>query len=414
MKNPVLAVFGNALFVETADNAIKVELPDGADLTSAMLQLIARLETKPKQLDLVYHPNDLQVVAAECANVSRPKLKAFFAGEYRELTNPATLWGCTKPQPHLDGKYTTLLHYEQRPRLEHVLQLLDEAGVKARVVLPPAAALVNRTKKERLELAILVEGESFFFYHVNELGISSARFLRNVETLGEQISVALASRKNPPAHVLIVGDESAAAVVAGIHELLAPHELKEKTATETWAEYLRSVDFSAADFANLAQRPFKWRRQHSWLAAAALLTIASGFLAYDYVTKQMTAHRLALQVDRHRRELERDVATLERTEKRYHEAEALVAAIPLANPRPSALLDAVTQALPATLQLQSYRFQGGQFTIEGLAFEGIGQEKGPLAQFLDAVGGGSRPWTLKAPKAALASSNWNLNGTITP
>ena len=410
MKTPVLAVFGNSIYYISDTTERSRSLPDGVDLIGALMQLLTEAAERPKLIGLVYQPADLQVVAAECANVSRPKLKAYFTGEYRELANPATLWGATKPAPHLDGKYTTLLHYEQRPRLEHLLQTLEESGIRARVALPPAAALAARTKSERLELAILTADDCYFFYHVNELGIPTARFGRGFDSLSEHIGVALASRKNPPAHALLVADAAPAVII----DLLETHALREKTHTEKWPEFLRTLTFTPKDFANLAIRPFKWKAQHTLTAIAAVLALAGCALTYTYVSDRIQAHHIALAVNQHRLELERDIAKLEATEKRYHEAEALIAAVPIANPKPSGLLDAVTQALPPALQLLTYRYQSGQFTLEGVAFEGIGQEKGPYATFLDALGSGSRPWTLKTPKAALASSTWTLNGTVNP
>ena len=410
MKTPVLAVFGNSIhYVSDSTERCRL-LPDGADLIGSLMQLLAEAGERPKFIGLVYHPADLQVVAAECANVSRPKLKAYFAGEYRELANPATLWAATKPAPHLDGKYTTLLHYEQRPRLEHLLQTLEENGMRARVALPPAAALAARTKAERLELAVLTADDCYFFYHVNELGIPSARFGRGFDSLSEHIGVALASRKHPPAHALLVADAAPPVIL----DLLDTHALREKTHVETWPEFLRTLTFAPKDFANLAIRPFKWKAQHTLTAIAAVLALAGCALTYAYVSDRIRAHHIAIAVNQHRLELEHDIAKLEATEKRYHEAEALIAAVPTANPKPSGLLDAVTQALPPALQLLTYRYQSGQFTLEGIAYEGIGQDKGPYATFLDALGSGSRPWTLKTPKAALASSTWTLNGTVNP
>jgi hypothetical protein len=410
MKHPVLAVFGNSIHYVSATDERSRQLPDGADLTGALLQLVTEAAEQPKLLGLVYQPVDLQVVAAECANVTRAKLKAYFAGEHRELTNAATLWAATRPAPHLDGKYTTLLHYEQRPRLEHLLQMLEEQGMHVRVALPPAAALVSRTKAERLELAVLAADDCYFFYHVNELGIPMARFGRGFDSLNEHCGVALASRKNPPAHALLVADGTPQAVV----DLLETHALRDKTQLQTWPDFLRNVSFPRNDPANLALRPFKWMPGHTLATLAAGLALGAAVLTYDYVASQLRVQKVALEIDRHRHELERDVARLEATEMRYREAEALIAAVPVANPRPSVLLDAVTQALPPALQLHGYRYQGGQFTLEGVAYEGIGQEKGPFPAFLDAIGGGSRPWTLKTPRAALASSAWSLNGTINP
>jgi Tfp pilus assembly protein PilN len=410
MKHPVLAVFGHTIHFVSATAERSRQLPEGADLPGALLQLVMEAPERPRVLGLVYQPVDLQVVAAECANVSRPKLQAYFAGEHRELTNPATFWAATKPAPHLDGKYTTLLHYEQRPRLEHLLQLLEEQGIRVRVALPPAAALASRTRADRLELAILAAHDCHFFYHVNELGIPIARFGRNLESLQEHCGVALASRKHPPAHALVVADQPPATLI----DLLETHGLRDQTRFEKWPEFLRGIPFLSGDPANFARRPFKWKSRHTLTAVAAVFALGAATLTYDYVSTWTRARHLALELERHRGELQQDVARLEATEKRYREAEALIASVPLANPKPSALLDAVTQALPPSLQLQAYRYQGGKFSLEGVAYEGIGQEKGPFATFAQALGNGSRPWVFRPPAGPLASSAWTLHGTINP
>lgn len=413
MKQPTLAVFGHAFFFVTENAVQSRELPDGADLTAALLQLVTEAGT-PRALNLLYHPTDLQVVAAECANVSRPKLKAFFEGEYRELNNPATLWGCTRPEPHLDGKFTTLLHYEARPRLEHILQLLESRGVAVRVALPPATALVARSKAQPLDLAVLATVDCYLYYYLNELGIPNVRFLRTADALAEHLGVALASRKNPPAHVLLVADVTPTRPWTEIFDLLETHALREATVTSNWADYLRSIEFQSGDWANLAARPFRWRTQHTWLTAAALFAMAGMTLNYDTTTKHLRARRRAEEVAQLKTSLERQIADLEQTERRYRDAELLSTTVPLANPKPSALLDAVTQALPPTLQLQAFRYQAGTFILEGIAFEGVGQEKGPFAGLIDSLSAGSRPWKLKPVKPALASASWNITGTTAP
>jgi Tfp pilus assembly protein PilN len=410
MKPVVLAVFGHSIHYVSADTARSRQLPEGADLVGALLQLIAEAAEKPKSVGLVYHPADLQVVAAECANDSRSKLRAYFVGEHRELSNPATLWAATRPAPHRDGKFATLLHYEPRPRLEHLLHVLEENGIRVRIALPPAAALVHRTRTAQLDLAILAAEGGYFFYHVNELGIPTGRFGSDFGSLGEHCGVAVASRKELPAHVLVVADSPLQPVL----DLLETHGLRDQTQMETWPEFLGSVAFAANDPANFALRPFAWQPRHTLHLIAAGLALAASGLTWDYVSIRIRAHHVALALDRQREELKRDIVRLEAVEKSYREAEALLAAVPMANPRPSVLLDTVTQALPPSLQLLACRYQAGQFSLEGLAFEGIGQEKGPYAAFLEALGHGSRPWALKPAKPAPAASNWTLHGTFNP
>lgn len=410
MKSAILAVFGQSVHYVSAHDTRSRQMPEGAELSGALLQLLAEAAEAPKSLGLVYHPTDLQVVAAECANDSRPKLRAYFAGEHRELTNPATLWGATRPSPHLEGKFATLLHYESRPRLEHILQVLEENGHRVSVAVPPAAALVSRTRTGQLDLAILAADDCYFFYHVNELGIPAGRFGRGFESLHEFCGVALASRKRPPARVLVVVDRPPQVLI----DLLETHALQDQTQIETWPDFLRTVELSPNDPANLAQRPFKWQPHHTLTTLAAILALAAGGLIWDDVSTRLRAHRVALEIDRQRNELSRDIARLAEIEKRYREAEARLTAIPIANPRPSLLLDAITQALPPSLQLLACRYQAGKFSLEGLAYEGLGPGKGPYSGFLDALGNGSRPWTLQPAKPAPAASHWTLHGTFIP
>ncbi|NUQ66352.1 MAG: hypothetical protein HUU20_28145 [Pirellulales bacterium] len=410
MKPAILAIFGHSLHYVSAHSAHSRQAPEGAELSGAVRQLLAEAAEKPKCLGLVYQPTDLQVVAAECANDSRPKLRAYFAGEHRELTNPATLWGATRPSPHLDGKFATLLHYESRPRLEHLLQVLEENGLRVRVAVPPAAALISRTRNGQLDLAILAAGDCYLFYHVNELGIPAGRFGRGFDTLHEFCGVALASRKRPPTRVLVVADQPPQALI----DLLETHALQDQAQVETWPDFLRSVEFVPHDPANLAQRPFKWQSCHTLNTLAATLALAAGGVIWDDVSTRIRMHRIALEIDRQRNELSRDIARLAVIEKRYRETEARLAAVPIANPRPSLLLDAITQTLPPSLQLLACRYQAGKFSLEGLAFDGLGREKGPYSGFVEALGNGSRPWTLQPTKPALAASHWTLHGSFLP
>ncbi len=412
MTTPVLAVFGNTLIYSASGSATVRALPDGADMSAAIMQMLDEANPAPSIFDVVYQPHELHCVVAECANTTRAKLGKIFAGEYRELTNPAISWAVTKPQPHLDGKYTTVLHYEARPRLEHVFHLLAENhSARVRVAVPPAALLTVRTKSDGLDLALLVAGDDYLFYHVNELGKPAIRLLRSFDTLTEHLGAALASRKNPPAHVLVVCETEE--IPPRVTDFLGSHALTPRV--ETWPVFLATEAFSPSDCANLAQRPFKWRRAHTLLAIAAVATLAAGVLAYDYGVDSYRALQNEKNIEQRRRTLTAEVAKLTAAKDAYLGAKEVVDAVPLPNPRPSAFLDAVTQAMPPALQLQGFRYRDAQFTIDGIAYEGVGQEKGPFAQFIDSLAaGGARPWEFKAPKATLNSAAWTLTGTLKP
>jgi len=412
MKTPVLAVFGNSL-ITSADGQTTIRvLPEGADITAELVKTIGEAKPSPGSLDVVYHPHELVCVVAECANLTRAKSLKYFAGEHRELTNPATSWGVTKPQSHLDGKFTTVLHYEPRPRLENVFRLLEESfSTRVRVAVPPAALLSARTRSTRLELAILVSGEDHLFYHVNENGKPAVRLVRNLETVAEHLGAALAARKAPPSSALIVcaGDT----IPQPIADFLQTYGI---TGTlEQWTTFLDTEAVKPTDPANLAQRPFKWQPKHTACAVAAALTIAAAALAYNYGVDSYQAYENAKHVAARRAALTVEVQRLGKAKDAFMAAKEVVDAAPVPNPRPSAFLEALTQAMPPALQLQSFRYRDGQFTIEGIAYEGVGQDKGPFAQFIDSLAaGGARPWEFKSPKATLNSANWSLTGTLKP
>lgn len=400
MKAPTLAIFGHSLFLVEGERVETTTVAEVGDLAAAVLPLVQGLHGP---VDVVYHPADLQVIAAECANTSRAKLHAYFAGEYREMANPALLWACTRPLPHRDGKYATILHHEARPRLEMLLARLAEQGVVVRVVLPPAAGLVVAGRGPPIDLAIVHADDCYLFYHLNELGIPIVRFVRSVETLGEHVAEALASRQRPPAGIRLVGQPK-----ARLAELLETHALA--GTWESWPDFLRDMRFDPRDPANFAQRPFRWQRRHTHHAVAATLALAALALAAEGGYRHFQARRMARDVRAVRQQLEREVARLEDAERKYRAAEAVLAAAPLGTPRPSLLLDAVTQTLPAALQLQAFRYSAGAFSLEGIAWEA--GEKSVVPPWVDTLGSGPRGWKLKP--ARITGAQWTVSGQFSP
>lgn len=395
VSHPILGVFGHSLFLADGERFETTSVAEVADINDAALQLAHGLRGP---VNVLYQPADLQVIAAECANAARAKLHAYFSGEYPELANPAILWACTRPIPHRDGKYATILHHEIKPRLEALIGLLAERGILVRTALPPAAALVEARRGPPLELAILQAGDCFLFFHLNELGIPAVRFVRSIATLGEHLAEALGSRQHPPATIRVVGDSPS------VGELLETHALR--AAHVSWPDFLRGIDFDGAGPANFAQRPFRWGRQHTQQLAAALLALAAAGLAGDSAYRHLRARQLSHNVRAVREQLERDVARLETAERRYREGEAVLAAAPLGTPRPSLVLDAVTQTLPAPLQLQAFRYSNGAFTLDGVAYEP------GLAPWLENFGSGPRPWKLKPTKPS--GAQWTVSGQFSP
>jgi hypothetical protein len=240
------------------------------------------------------------------------------------------------------------------------------------------------------------------------LNILTARFTRSPETLYEDISNAIAARKDLPAKVLVVTNEPTAAVA----DSLSPHNLAERTVTVPWSEFVAPVLFTPKDPANLALRPFKWQLRHTLSVLTAVFALAAIALTINYTQRHLEAAHLARSMEDNKAELKSDVAGLQDAAARYRQAETIVQTVPLDNPRPSALLDAVTSALPTTLTLRSFIYQSGNFTLDGIAFEGIGQEKGPIQTFADALVQGERTWSLRSTKPQLNGVAWSLSGSF--
>lgn len=404
--------FGAEAYALHGADLLPIPLPDKGDPATTIAEAVAKLEPRPKTVQLIYQPAGLDPLRAACTRGSRAVLAKVLANEHPAVAHPSAMWAALTPQA-FEGSYTTMLFIDARPRIPRLQAALAEHSIAMRGAWPLPALL------ETIPPFSSGSEPGIFLVTTETTGLVYAilpNASRSLSLVGDvaardnallSLNTALTYFEHdvpPPVHVIALGEpwplgDNFAEITPTAHDL--PSLLQRASALPTSG----TSNFAPPEFA------FPWNRL---LQLASVLMIAfaliSGFIYYRDLR--------ALQADQTRRaaladDVRKQVTTLRANREQIYAARAFGAEVPESQRQMGRLFDTLVKATPTAITLHSLTITDGTFTIEGTLHEGIGNQTGPFTTFYDVLSRADQPWTMSAQNRTIpTTADFLISGTF--
>jgi hypothetical protein len=335
-----------------------------ANLTEAASVLAQRL-TETRRLRLIYQPDSLTTVAVTCPQGNRSTVAAALGGEISSLLDPAYAWSHEPILPGA-GEPSTLLHYEQEPRLYPLIQQLAALG-QAVVSVWPLATFLQGLPEEWTEtgavtLVALGQGRALAYRHPMDGPRTVMTWQGEQATVDAANWLAAILRKQVEEPVwLVTPDESGEGVVAKSLAGVEPKALKRWALTEALQA---SATLPGNHPAQLLPPPRRITLGRLAIAASVALLVTASVLAGMQFQAHAKWQATALANTERKEALQSEVSHLRANQQEITRLNAILSRSggipPLA-----ATLREVAASLPREIVLSSIKVQQRSVTLTG-------------------------------------------------
>jgi hypothetical protein len=371
----------------------------------AAAMLAAAWPPRLKAIRLLYQPDDLVTVPADCPNGNRATLAMALGAEHPALVHPGHVWS-HEPILARHGMFQTLLHYETHPGLFHLVQRLEEHGFTVASVWPLATwlnAIPPDLSPTGSMTIIAFSADRFCRYRHTQEGERSVLHGHGPHVIPEIAAQVKASAQNPDEFVMYVASDDSLLDALGDEATLADGQVGGMTTLST--ALAKPVVLPPKHPAQLLPPlPKISRRRLVQAATGATLLLAltvAGLATRDFVqarrrfsdqTAQLPALRMEVA------ELRRQVATAAEASKGENPG------LPAAT-----LLMTLTRHLPRQVVLTSIQADREGFQVSGGVSDKTLSEA-DWRQWQSALQESAGHWQLAEPVSRMPTGDFTMRG----
>ncbi|MDP1581244.1 MAG: hypothetical protein Q8M02_13295 [Candidatus Didemnitutus sp.] len=328
----------------------------------AAAHLAAAWPGQPGRLRLIYQPDDLVTVPAECPHAERAALAIVLAEEHPALAHPGLLWS-HEPILRSGDTFSTLLHHETRPALFGLVHELQEHGFTVESVWPMPTwlnALPPDLSDSGAMTLVAMSAERFCLYRHSAEGVRSVQSGQGAdapERLAEILCAMLA--QSPDEFVLYVTTDDALLETLNQRQPVVGNRVVGHFSV--WEALAKSAVIPARHPAQMLPAAAALWPARLMRATSALMIVAGLALAGDYVRQHVAAQHAE-------REASQEIAALRsELEQRRDEVSGLAAREAEAGASTPWCADwlRTVQQLPAGVTLTALQASPQSFVLKG-------------------------------------------------
>jgi len=385
---------GSELFVSHGGHL--TEVPLSGDPVALLSDYLANLEPRPKAVRFIYSSPDHEVTEVNCPKGGRNVVRRCLSQDHSSLSNTSVLFACTHfSRLESENTYTTILHVETKPRLRRLQLALGERGIRIEGAWPFACLVeaLPQCPAGSPAVAFLGAAQSGFFYCATPSGARKATLLNGDDITNTGLNAAqqtlsgFSGAASPPALVFSFAglpiDATDGRLAACKVSVLSLEDVVGAVAS-----------LKPNDLGNLLPPRTELSINLFLGFFGAIFLIYAVFLTFGYWRE---VRKMEHDTDQQRRAVSSLEASVQeaRNHKRVIENAGIFCAELASNAGARVrLLDCLVQNTQKSITLRSLSFTGDSFTIEGVAYEGIGAAASPVHSLLDALSANSSLWVI--------------------